>query len=253
MAWQTPKTDWDINPKAPAAADFNRIEGNILEIYNDVVTGKQNLYNAILAKGVTPGSQAFADLVAAIGNIIKATGTAQPAQVLEGVPFSNQYGAQIGTMPNNGGQTATLQISGASKPTKVVPTGYTSGGTIIAELDPSLAQYIMQGITIGGVTGTFNGKKWTSNTTMSTVEGSFEKLVVSGLGFTPSIVICLVRVNGLHAYIACGLNYYAYVSSVMINVLSQPATIRSGRFTLFIQENKTQELTPTNRSWIAIE
>ena len=32
MAWQTPKTDWDASD-SPVETDFNRIEGNTLELY----------------------------------------------------------------------------------------------------------------------------------------------------------------------------------------------------------------------------
>lgn len=34
MAWQTPKTDWKAGD-VPSAGDFNRIEGNIIELNND--------------------------------------------------------------------------------------------------------------------------------------------------------------------------------------------------------------------------
>lgn len=40
MAWQTPKTDWETNPKSPRSADMNRIEGNIEFLQQDIETKK---------------------------------------------------------------------------------------------------------------------------------------------------------------------------------------------------------------------
>ncbi|NLL44218.1 MAG: hypothetical protein GX247_00940 [Mollicutes bacterium] len=60
-------------------------------------------------------------------------------------------------MANNGSQSATLTISGSTTRTRTIPAGYTSGGTITAQLDPSLASSIKQGVNIGGVTGTYAG------------------------------------------------------------------------------------------------
>lgn len=34
--WRAPKTDWDKNPKEIEPADINRIEGNILYLYEKV-------------------------------------------------------------------------------------------------------------------------------------------------------------------------------------------------------------------------
>ena len=44
-----------------------------------------------------------------------------------------------GTMPDHGSLDATLTITGSEKPTKVIPAGYTSGGTITAQLSAALA------------------------------------------------------------------------------------------------------------------
>jgi hypothetical protein len=73
--------------------------------------------------------------------------------VLSGKTFYNTTGYKTGTMPNNGSQTSTLTITGSGKPTKSVPSGYTTGGTITSQLDPSLSSSIKSGVTIGGVTG----------------------------------------------------------------------------------------------------
>ena len=66
-------------------------------------------------------------------------------------------------MPNNGSQNAILTITGSAKPTKVIPAGYTTGGTITAQLDSSLASSIKSGTTIGGVTGTLKEALYYTN------------------------------------------------------------------------------------------
>jgi len=53
MAWQTPKTDWKAGD-VPSAGDFNRIEGNIIELNNAKETigiVQQNL-NAHIADNI---------------------------------------------------------------------------------------------------------------------------------------------------------------------------------------------------------
>jgi hypothetical protein len=47
MAWQNPKTDWTIDPKNPDAEDFNRIEGNIGFLKQDIETKKGAIVNAL--------------------------------------------------------------------------------------------------------------------------------------------------------------------------------------------------------------
>ncbi|WP_018213732.1 hypothetical protein [Desulfitobacterium hafniense] len=86
---------------------------------------------------------------------VKLTGNAGDAQVLSGYTYYNTdpKTKRVGTMPSNGSQAATLQITGSAKPTKTVPAGYTPGGTITAELAPALASKIVAGETVGGVAG----------------------------------------------------------------------------------------------------
>ena len=61
----------------------------------------------------------------------------------------------IGTMPNNGSMTAGLSTKTA---TKIIPAGYTSGGTVsisTAEQNKIISGNIKTGISILGVNGTF--------------------------------------------------------------------------------------------------
>ena len=83
------------------------------------------------------------------------SGNAVAADLLVGKTATTDNGPITGTMPHNGNQNATLTITGSEKPTKVIPAGYTPGGTITAQLNNSLASSIKSGTTIGGVTGTY--------------------------------------------------------------------------------------------------
>jgi len=80
-------------------------------------------------------------------------GTAQPEHVLEGYTIGTEEGIKIGEMPNNGSQTDILTINGASKPTKNLPQGFITGGTITAQVNSNQAQYIKKGYTLGGCVG----------------------------------------------------------------------------------------------------
>lgn len=50
MAWETPKTDWAANPKSPVGEDFNRIEGNIAFLKDDIATRFSNVQTEIETK-----------------------------------------------------------------------------------------------------------------------------------------------------------------------------------------------------------
>jgi len=82
------------------------------------------------------------------------SGNAVAADLLVGKTATTDNGPITGTMPNNGSQDDILIITGDAKPTKVIPAGYTSGGTITAQVDPSQAGNIKEGVILGGVKGT---------------------------------------------------------------------------------------------------
>jgi hypothetical protein len=158
MSWITPKTDWDTVPKNPVPEDFNRIEGNIQQLNNDVTTGKTNIFNAIVSKGITPISQAFADLVTATGNIIKATGNATVDKVLAGYTFSN----------NNANDLI---------------------GTV--DLSQLVEGNIKKGVNINNVIGTLNPTaKGTASLSGQT------SITISGLDFTPTVILALAYKSG---------------------------------------------------------
>ena len=53
MAWINPKTDWSSNLKNPVAEDFNRIEGNIDFLKNDIETKKGAVVTALNDVGIS--------------------------------------------------------------------------------------------------------------------------------------------------------------------------------------------------------
>lgn len=50
--WQNPKTDWVTNPKNPVAEDFNRIEGNIAFLKQDIEQKKGAIVDALNTVGL---------------------------------------------------------------------------------------------------------------------------------------------------------------------------------------------------------
>ncbi len=111
---------------AAGSSDPNLVTGNIrggVSIYG--VAGKTSVVET-------------ADATAVAGDIL----TTKTAYV-NGVK-------RTGTMASNGSQTATLETQGA---TKVVPAGYTPGGTVTATITNLTAANIVKAVVVGGVTG----------------------------------------------------------------------------------------------------
>jgi hypothetical protein len=73
-------------------------------------------------------------------------------------------------MPNRGSQTTTLNITGASKPTKSISAGYISASTITAQVDSSKANIIKKGETLGGCEGTYDAHQIYTYTPADPVE-----------------------------------------------------------------------------------
>ncbi|NLK87717.1 MAG: hypothetical protein GX279_09530 [Clostridiaceae bacterium] len=131
-----------------AYVNGNKITGNIPSKTAATIT--PNTTNQTITAGqYLSGAQTIASL----------GGNAPQSAVRSDYTFSSDASgrAKAGTMPVNGSQTATLSITGSGKPTKTIPAGYTSGGTITAQLASSLASKIQNGETIGGVLGTYKG------------------------------------------------------------------------------------------------
>ena len=160
MAWQTPKTDWVTNPENPKPEDFNRIEGNIEFLKNDVEAKKDLIATALsdmnqpaqitdtyleLATKIRNISK---DATAAVGDVEKGktfyaggskktgtlelTGNAAVGDVLSGKTFYNTdlKTKRTGTMPNKGATNITI-----SEFTTTIPAGYYNGsGKVVMPL-----------------------------------------------------------------------------------------------------------------------
>jgi len=127
------------------------------------------------------------------------SGNATPGDVTAGKTFSNDDGSdQVGTMPIHDDQSTILTITGAERPQKVIPAGrLLEDSTIIAELDPSLAPLIRKNNNIGGVEGTFAGKRWATGI----IYPSSTYTAISGLDFVPSLIVYYRTSHGIYVLI----------------------------------------------------
>jgi hypothetical protein len=108
MAWTTPKTDWDTNPKSPMAEDFNRIEENIDFLNTDIETKKGLIVNAVsdLGRDVTLASthQQLADALV------------EPNLLPENIKAGKTIFGKVGTYDNTGFQSINAS--------KILPMGF---------------------------------------------------------------------------------------------------------------------------------
>jgi len=96
MVWINPKTDWITNPIKPRSQDFNRIEGNIAFLKDEIENKKGVIVKAINKKQqLVTVENSYAELADAINQIHKnprfATGTA--SFTLINPEESSAYGA----------------------------------------------------------------------------------------------------------------------------------------------------------------
>lgn len=109
-------------------------------------------------------------------------GNAQPEDVLSGKTFTNDYGEQVGTMPNRGAMIITPGTSNIT-----IPAGYHNGSGYVKG-DPNLVpENIKQGVSIFGVSGTVVQYKEASGS-ISTGGGVKQ---VSNLNFTPKVIFLM--------------------------------------------------------------
>ncbi|MBZ9633201.1 hypothetical protein [Clostridium sp. FP1] len=173
------------------------------------------------ADGIITGKSAYVNGVKVTGNIpnngaINRTPTTSSQSIPTGYTTGGTIGAVVvpvdkvlagtiiaganGTMLNNGSQTATITTQGG---TKVIPSGYTSGGTITASLASNTAISTTQ--TYGGQVTTIpagyyaSAGQVTNNISVASLGGkcyasgsavndSSGYITVAGLDFTPSFV-----------------------------------------------------------------
>ena len=175
--WNTPKTNWAAGD-IPMVDDFNRIEGNIDFLKQDIETKKGAIVNAIndmnqsaqvtdthaqLASKIRDISK---DATAAVGDVEKGktfyaggqkrtgtlelTGNAGTGDVLSGKTFYNTAlkTKRTGTMPNRGAVVITPNTSN-----QTIQAGYHNGQGYVKGDANLVAANIKNGVSIFGVVG----------------------------------------------------------------------------------------------------
>jgi hypothetical protein len=259
MAWQTPKTDWDTNPKVVEPVDFNRIEGNIDFLKADIETKKGIIVNAINQMGFQASMdntyQELADILLSI--------------------------------PNRSGETQALSMLRSGSTIKLLPSdGYRDGiDDYVTHNDVNdIESNIRYNVSIRGLTGTFtgdatavdgdivigktayalgakitgSGKRKASGTATSVVSGNDEYISVSGLDFKPKIVIALTTTSGYNACIVDTTNFYYDFDNPPLysdRYDVRTATTSVGGFTLYLQNNEFggSAMSPRSIAWVAYE
>lgn len=218
MAYITPKTDWDTNPISPRSADFNRIEGNIAHLLQEIETKKGAIVDALVSLGFNVSmANSYAELAAVIAGIDLPSGNATVADVLSGKTFSKTGEVGLtGTMPDRSGDTAALAIARSGTTIRLrASDGYRDGtNDYVTHADANdVAANIKHNTTIRGLTGSFTGdatataadiltgkiayakgekltgtelRKATGTGSLTQVSATSAKLTVTGLSFTPS-------------------------------------------------------------------
>lgn len=134
----------------------------------------------------------FFQLARAEGNVIA-------ENVLAGKTFSNDDDVGIiGTMPNRTGNVTGQGVSRSGSTVRIQPQeGYYSGasGNSVQFAEPNLiASNIVSGVSIFGLNGSFNGKKWAQGNIGTLNSGA--TTTVSGLDFIPKIIILGYSTSG---------------------------------------------------------
>lgn len=161
-----------------ASGNFTAInvEGALEELFQSVTSGKDDIYSALVTKGITPGSKAFADLYNAIltSDFVRTNdANAIAGQILVGKTAYVNGGKVTGTIANKGESTIGGNLPGATLPQLYNATSNADVGRFDLNLDdgfytglqvhiPNLIPAnIRKGIVIGdpngsgiGITGT---------------------------------------------------------------------------------------------------
>ena len=212
MAWQTPKTDWAA-ADGVRNTDFNRIEGNILELYNTALTHTEiQLY------------------VAPSGNDTTGTGTST-------LPYRTVTKALSAIPRNLNGGSATINVVAGTYSETPSIKGFTgplvlslSGTATITSITVEDCTVIHTGSLLtltppaNGVGLTLqNGAAWVSSANVTVTAGAKGILVQHGsrLSATGTVTISNTTVNGIevlgastaYAYNLTGTNNITAVSS----------------------------------------
>ena len=139
-------------------ATGNAVVGDVLSGKTFSKAGSAGLTGTIPSKSAATYTPSQSTQTIAAGQYLSGAQTISAvsfdaSKVLTGTTIAGK----AGTMPNNGSQAATLNITGSTKPTKSIPAGYTTGGTVTAQIDASQAGNIKQNVNLAGCVGTYEG------------------------------------------------------------------------------------------------
>lgn len=139
-------------------------------------------------------------------------GDASPNEVLAGKTFTNNDGAQTGTMPNKTGSVTAQGITRNGTTLKFQPQeGYytgTTGNTVDYTDANFVSSNIKQGVSIFGVTGTYAGKRSASGTTATLNPGAS---VVINVGFPCRFIKTELNKSHNNSVIAYYDEYYGSI------------------------------------------
>ena len=128
--WKNPKTDWVTNPKNPVAEDFNRIEGNIAFLKQEIEMKKGVIVSAINDMNQPAEITDSHDVLAQKIRNISKDATAAVGDVLSGKTFYAGGVKRTGTMPNHRGIVLVPGFTNV-----VIPAGYHDGTGYVKALD----------------------------------------------------------------------------------------------------------------------
>ena len=252
-------------------ATGNAVVGDVLSGKTFSKAGSAGLTGTIPSKSAATYTPSQSTQTIAAGQYLSG------AQTISAVSFDatkvltgTTIAGKAGTMPNNGSQAATLNITGSTKPIKSIPAGYTTGGTVTAQIDASQAGNIKQNVNLAGCVGTLvpltTEKRWASGTAQSAGYRGMKNVItnendnrpyvtVSGLAFNPT---CVFMHNGAGKYTL------AYSTSKICFIVNDSSTFSSIPLGIAAYRTDADEnhmsmgfslpiLQGTTLSWIAVE
>jgi len=160
--WTEPKVDWVTNPKNPRAEDFNRIEGNIQFLKEDIENKKGIIIGALKDVGLSVDEvSTFAEIADAIINA------------------------------NQGKKIITPGTSNIT-----IPKGFHNGQGYVKGDANLKSQNIIKGKSIFGIAGSAKPEQIAYGSAPVDIKhGDYKKAVVTGLAFTPRFVLGILSNN----------------------------------------------------------
>lgn len=207
----------------------------------------QGYYSGAVGDGKVLGD---ADLVAAKiksgtaifginGTVVEAAGDAVVADVLAGKVFSKAGSAGLtGTMVDRG----TVNITPSTGNQAITAGKHSGSGVVYGDAD-LVAANIKSGANIFGVAGSFDGKRWASGSGVTTYASSCDHAVVTGLAFTPALVVVEFQISSVwwrHTFLTASHNtdingVEKKVLGVAACYVSYGGTVYSGGFDMILQ------------------